>query len=334
MSRRILDFTVVFVAAFLSILAFEGITRLFGLTPSASGFYSKDDASGWSEPHPELGWVNKPGTWRSVEQGHARMTFLADGSRMSPLLAGKQAAPFKVFVVGCSFTQGYGVSDDETYVHFLNERFPQIRFENFGTGGYNTVQATMMAERVINATDPASQPDLVIYALLSDHVRRNVSSGNFMVSLTDAAGRYISPPHARLAGEDIRLAPFRAIEPWPLERQSVLVTLLHKVWIKFGYERSGSEAEAVTRRLVERFDQTIRAHDTRPLVVVLKRDRPLSDLVRPGSVEVLDCSHPEYGRDPDLRTGGTTGHPSAKLHEYYADCIARWIDARMADLGG
>jgi len=97
---------------------------------------------------------------------------------------------------------------------------------------------------------------------------------------------------------------------------------------------SGSEAEAVTRRLVERFDQTIRAHDARPLVVVLKSDRPLSDLVRPGSVEVLDCSHPVYGHDPSLRTGGATGHPSAKLHEYYADCIARWIDARMADLGG
>ena len=155
-----------------------------------------------------------------------------------------------------------------------------------------------------------------------------------MLSLTDAAGRYVSPPHARIAGEHIRLVPFQAIEPWPLERRSVLVTLLHKVWIKFGYERSGSEAEEVTRRLVERFDRTIRVHGARPLVVVLKRDRPLGDLVRPGSVEVLDCSHPEYGHDPSLRTGATTGHPSAKLHEYYADCIGRWIDAHMADLGG
>jgi hypothetical protein len=122
---------------------------------------------------------------------------------------------------------------------------------------------------------------------------------------------------------------YRTIESWRLQSHSVILSLLQAVWIRYAHEVSGEEAEEVTRRLVERFDRSIRARGARPLVVVLKTDRPLGALVRPGSAEVLDCSHPGYGSDPALRTGGTTGHPSAKLHRHYAGCIGDWIERQL-----
>ncbi len=333
MFRRILDWTLVLVTTLLCLFVFEVAARLIGIAPGAEHTFANRDGKGWSALHSELGWVNKPGTVRSTEAGNALMTFSADGSRVSPLLQGKENAPLKVLVVGCSFTQGYGVADDETYVHFLNQRFPQIRFESFGTAGYNTLQSTMMAERVLTQWDGRGQPALVIYGLLSDHLRRNVSNGEFMMSLIGSGGRYISPPHARLRGEEIDLEPYRELAPWPLEQRSVILSLLHKLWIGYAYDVDGSEAQDVTRRLVERFDQVVRAHGSRPLVAVLKRDRPMEDLVPLGLVEALDCSHPGYGTDPALRTGGTVGHPSAELHRHYADCIGDWIEQRLGELG-
>ncbi|HXV24083.1 MAG TPA: hypothetical protein VED46_07480 [Alphaproteobacteria bacterium] len=332
MSRRIFDWTMVLVTTLLCLLVFEGAARLIGFAPGATHALAHEDDNGWSAPDPTLGWVNKSGMARSTEAGNALMSFSADGSRVSPLLHGEKAL-LKVLVVGCSFTQGYGVADDETYVHFLNQRFPQIRFENFGTAGYNTLQSTMMAERLLMQWQGRERPALVIYGLLSDHLRRNVSSGKFIMSLIDADGRYISPPHARLRGQEFELEPYRELAPWPFERRSVILSLIHRLWINYAYDVDGSEAEEVTRRIVERFDQTVRANGSRPLVAILKRDRPIEKLVRPGSVEALDCSHPNYGTDPALRTGGTTGHPSAALHRHYADCIGDWIEQRLGELG-
>ena len=328
MPRRT-DLAVALVTTVMSILLFEGGARFVGLAPIGPGFSrSAEEGSTWSRPDPQLGWLNKEGIARAVEHGNAMMTFSADGSRFSPLLQSKEAAPVRVLVVGCSFTQGYGVADDQTYVHYLNERFPQIRFENFGTGGYNTLQSTTMAERVLAQRGPEERPDLVIYGLLSDHLRRNVSSANFIMSLIDSHGGHISPPHGRISGGELELRPYRAIEPWPLERSSVILALLHNVWMQARYDVKGSEAEAVTRKLVENFDRTVRALGSRPLVVLLKTDRPVELLVRPGSVELLDCSHPDFDRDPSLRVGGV-GHPSAKLQRHYADCIGDWIGAQL-----
>ncbi len=260
------------------------------------------------------------------------MTFSADGGRVSPLLQGKENAPFKVLVVGCSFTQGLGVADDETYVHFLNQRFPQTRFESFGTAGYNTLQSTWMAERVLTRWETQqTRPALVIYGLIFDHLRRNV--GKFRVPLNDSMGvHYAIPPHVRQRGNDLDLQPYRELGPWPFENVSVILSLLHKTWIRFGYDVDGSEALEVTSRLIERFDQIVRARGSRLLVVVLVRDRPVQDLIQTKSAEVLDCSHPDWGTDPSLRTGGTKGHPTAELHQYYADCIGNWMERQLPDL--
>jgi hypothetical protein len=319
----------------LCILAFEGAARVAGWVPGpwiTSRPNPQADDLTWSAPDPDLGWVNKPGTSRSNEPGEALMSFSADGSRFSPLLPAKRNAPLNVLLVGCSFTQGYGVADDETFLHFLNERFPDIRFESFGTGGYNTLQATIMAERAlrrVEGQDPA--PLLVIYGFIPDHMNRNV--GQFRTSLTDASGRhYIFPPHARLRGSELELHAYTELDPWPLERQSVILSLLHKTWIRYGRSVTQAEARQVTTRLVEQFAQTVRARGSLPLMAVLTRDADAEAPSSADSLDVLDCAHPDWGKDPALRTGGGTGHPSSILHRHFADCIGDYIERNLPAL--
>ncbi len=47
-----------------------------------------------------------------------------------PLVLAKR--PYHVLCVGCSYTYGYGVFDDETFVWRLNEMFPNVYFDNGG----------------------------------------------------------------------------------------------------------------------------------------------------------------------------------------------------------
>lgn len=333
MRRRMLNWLLVAFVTALCILLFEGTMRLAGFVPGPHISFRPDPHSAnedWAAPDQELGWVNKQGTARSTEPGQALMTFLADGSRANPTADDKKAAQLRVLLVGDSFTQGYGVGDEETYFHYLNLRFPQIFFESFGTGGYNTIQATAMAERVLTRRQAeGARPILVIYGMIHDHLLRNV--GKYRESLTDSLGRhYLSPPHARLDASEVEIHPYREREPWPLERRSVILSLLHKAWIRHGLGVADeAEAASVTRELLERFAQTVRAHGSIPLVVVLDWPRDQAQMIDAESVEILDCTHPGWGNDPSLRTGGTVGHPTAVMHAHYAACIGDWIEGQQ-----
>ena len=100
-------------------------------------------------PDRELGWINKPGVSLSLEPGHVPMTFWDFGRRASRPDPMRPEGRTPVMVIGGSTTQGYGVRDEETFVALLTQRYPDLWFENFGNGGYSTVQSLMLAERAM-----------------------------------------------------------------------------------------------------------------------------------------------------------------------------------------
>ena len=52
-------------------------------------------------------------------------------------------------VLGCSFVQGWALSDEETFAWKLQERFVRARVLNFGTAGYGTTQSLLALERYL-----------------------------------------------------------------------------------------------------------------------------------------------------------------------------------------
>ena len=123
---------------------------------------------GWAMPDPVLGWRNNPGVHPADEGAHEPMTILADGSRATGTPAG---AGTTVLIVGCSFAEGYGVRDDETFAWKLQQRFPQLRIRDFGVPGYGTYQSLVLLRE---AMAQGIQPALVIYGFLPFHADRNV----------------------------------------------------------------------------------------------------------------------------------------------------------------
>jgi hypothetical protein len=320
---------VLLLAAFaLSVVLVEAGARLLGVTPDSLAFDSRHTRmleQGWSDPDPALGWIGRPGVRPSEEAGHAPMTYLDHGRRLSTALD-KSLAARQVMVVGCSFTQGEGVTDAETYVYRLNQSLPDVDFENFGTAGYGTVQSMLMAERQFSDFYSGRRPpDLVLYGLISDHINRNASYPARIISLRDRAGRYLLRPHGRIEDGRLVWAPPGIIEPWPLEKSSAIVGLLHHAWIRLTWRVGKGERIEITRAALEEFDERVREAGSRLLVVLLADGDELKRTVLQGArVTYVDCTHPDYDRDPSLRIGGT-GHPTAAVHAHWAACIADWL---------
>jgi len=68
----------------------------------------------------------------------------------------------RVMVIGDSFTFGWGVEQDETWVHLLSEKYPSVEFLNLGQGGNHPGDFVRIAKRAI----PLLKPDLVMVAIL------------------------------------------------------------------------------------------------------------------------------------------------------------------------
>lgn len=322
------------VALLVSALLAEAMMRLAGFAPRearVNRFFVAGTETTWSQPDAELGWINRAGVSRSLEQGGAPMTFWSHGRRATR--AQDEPAPTgpSVMVIGGSNAQSYGVRDEETFVYLLGRRFPDVRFENFGTGGYSTVQASLIAARALGTFYGERKPNLILLGFDDSHIARNVADQSWVFSISDPEGRYVAPPHFRLEGGTAVFHPFRTIGFWPLEKNSAAITVLHNVWLQSFAYNTAAQGPAVTRDTIAGL-RNVAAKDGIDFAVAVLEDRSqvTPNLLRDLSVPVIDCSAPGRERPAEyLLDGGS--HPNAKLHAHFADCLMPFLDAYIGD---
>ena len=300
-------------------------------TPQVNEFFIPDSDTTWSVPDDELGWINRAGAARAIGEDHATMNFWDFGRRATrpdPATPSNERIP--VLVVGGSDAQSYGVIDEASFPYLLGERYPNLWIENFGTGGYGTVQAAMMAERAYKSFyDDDQKPQLILLTLADSHFARNVSDQSWITSITDAQGRYIGPPHYRMSGEDFVFQPFRTIDFLPLEKDSALITTLHMAWLKsFAYDTM-AEGASVTRHVVQRLAEFTAERNVQLAVAVLfDNSRSTGQVLRGQPFPHKDCS--SFVRsDPKRYLLAGNGHPNAELHALFAGCIGEWLDSEV-----
>jgi hypothetical protein len=303
----------------------EGLLRLVGYSPRVLAVNPHYSEKTWSKEDERLGWTNKPGTIRSIEAGHALMGYWPDGARVSWSEQSKPASRH-VYLVGGSFTQGYGVADEETYAYRLNALIPDVMFHNFGVGGYGTYQSLLRLKQALSSADYAATPDLVIYAYIGDHEQRNVARHRWVTALTDSAGHYLVPPHVTIANGKLTEHPMEIVYEWPLETRSALITLLHDAALRLRFLGRSAQRRAATDELIRQMQQVTLDSGSRFLVVLLNNVKDgLVPYLKEHGIPYLDCVNPAFETDPVYRVGGE-GHPSALQHEQWSHCIKRYLD--------
>ncbi|MFL2770107.1 MAG: hypothetical protein ACJZ9F_03765 [Rhodospirillaceae bacterium] len=313
----------------------EWVFRFSGFAPrtlDANKFFVDGAETTWSIPDDEIGWINRAGKSIAIEEGAAPMTFWSNGRRASRESPSIPEGGVPVIVVGGSNAQSYGVRDEESFPYLVASTHPDLWIENFGTGGFGTIQTLMLTERILANMYRRVPPALIIATFADSHVLRNVSDQSWVYAISDSEGRYVSPPHYRVKDGDFSFSPFKTIRLWPLESQSALVTMFHKVWLQSFVYDTADQGLPITRYAFRQLASLANSHGSKLLVVILEDYRRIAtDVFQDASFPVLDCSGYEKTMPEKYLLGGG-GHPNAAYHNHFAHCLGQWIDGNLGSL--
>ena len=274
----------------------------------------------------------------------------------------KTANKHSVLLVGCSWTFGVGVNDEQTYPWLLGELFPECDFDNAAVPGYGPYVSLLSMQDYLSQR----QYDAVMYAAIPHHLCREC--------------RYFAEKvHSRKETEDFmyvrsycglgapeagstrpRLLPrpgYCAV--WPGDDRLYIINFLKHLTLRLGnvwvprltehgrYGRFMHDEELSCERyslLLEAMNSTAHRHGARFVFVdlnnvssILKKfDRlPKSvasekDQWDSSEFAVCDAHYPiDFLKHRELCTHPSSfdegDHPGPKIHEYYAVKIADWL---------
>ena len=321
----------VIVAALLTLVGAEAIARTaVAVEPPRPPL--DDGLPVLQEPDKDLGWRNKAGSVVWPGQGEdggkdIRMTFWADGLRATASAPDLDRP--HVVVIGCSYTQGWAVTDQETYPWQLQAEFPSHAFLNYGTSGYGTYQSLLALERHFAAGHDA--PAVVIYGFIDYHEERNVAPAGWLKALATASrAGTLSVPFATI-GADGTLERHRLdrANSWPLRSHLASMALLEDRVLELRTRGRLEQRREVTDRLLLELQRVTRDHGSRLLVAILEsRDEPKAHVTaftaREG-IEAVDCTVPNQ----ELLQVPGYSHPDRRINAHWARCIGDRLPGRL-----
>jgi hypothetical protein len=279
-----------------------------------------------------LGWRNKPGEYlfsRTDSSGNfVKMSFESDGSRATGI--SRQAGKCKLVVLGCSLTQGWPISDSETYAWKLQTRLPDWEVYNYGTGGYGTYQSLLVLEGLL--ARPGPPPKIVIYGFASFHEDRNVAAWYWLKLLSKFSHRgHVGVPYCDLdpATNGLRRHPPETYPTWPLKRYLATVVVAEEAFAGFQSHRRMLQRRAVTQQLLLEMSRVCRERGVRFLVASLVQEPGSTDyrgFLHQHQIPDVDCLHSGYGT-PEFTAGD--GHPNELMNAFWADRIDQAVSCVM-----
>ena len=251
--------------------------------------------------------------WRLIPNSKGRhyspfgfdVTYTVDeqGNRITP---GSYALP-KVLFLGCSFTMGHGVEDNEPYVWKLAEKWTRHKFINGAVMAWGTTQASKKLDETLAKFNDV---ELVIYTAIGHHERRNYPDSAWL-DLVAAFGR--KPPFVDLENNELVWKGLAGEGNLPSGDAAVLA-------------QKGSQ---ITHLLLRNMRAACEAKGIPFLVIYLPGGGESNDL-RPEILAAIDQDHfLDLRGKADLsgdNVNGFDGHPNARGHAAVARLLEPFIE--------
>ena len=310
-----------FLGIFLSLIVIEIILRILGYTP---WHYDKSNNPSIYRFDNELGWISKSGKFSmSVSKSNKdifEMTIENDSSRK---IYGNPAEN-KILFLGGSFTQGWGVNDNETFTNNVQKDFKNYQIKNFGQGGYGSVQSYLLLKRLY---DEGAKPKLVVYSFIDHHEYRNVARGEWLrLLLKYSNSGHETPPRVPFAtvGKN-NLINFHkpvAYPMFPLRETLSLVNFLEFNYAKITTKRRKKMQKDVLRKLLLEMKKISDTTNSVFLFVNLKSEiSEHENFLINHRINYVDCN---IKLSEDTLLDGDY-HPNVKAHVLYSRCITSYL---------
>lgn len=314
-----------------SFILLELSLRILGFQP-----YQHTDFKVVSNPpnayigHPSLGIQLNKGVFDITinDQLTFHATHQQDGFRSVRQLPNSNYP--EVWMLGCSYTYGYGVNDEENFTSLLQSRYRQINFRNAGVIGHGTVQALIQFKKMMMSQDP---PKMVLLNFSSYHFERNTLSQLYRSHLKigySRASKNVQQqmatanfPFMRSCEDSLQLVAWDHIyDHWP-GRESL--ASIHAMQKTYDYLLDDVDQQIeVTACLIREVARLCEAKGIPFHVVCLDRSEATMQL----KTQISDLSWLEVGysfSDTTMTNYPYDDHPNPKGHRFIADRIEQHL---------
>lgn len=278
------------------------------------------------EPDEVLGYVGRIGTFDLTldDTLQFRVTHNQQRNRITSVPIDSIDTRPEIWILGCSFTHGYGVSDEATYPYRLQQALPGHQVRNFSMSGYGTYHSLLQLNAALETGNP---PKLVVLAYGDFHHQRNVNSRYWRKALSSqqiADG--IRYPYLRYDAEGKTQAHLEPVvyNGWPGIRWSALVHYLEHAWN--GREDRELQSTAMSEDLVRQVKTRSQSVGADFLLAGIfasgGTDAMLSKMKGEGMATLNLSQDTEL---PELRILRDDPHPNAEAHRRMADLLTQFL---------
>lgn len=317
------------------IAAAEVILRAKGLTPEQSHRIDIRIHPGGRliARHPSLGFTHVPGS-HVIELPSGlrfRFTIQPNGLRITRPLESYTVPDTreKIWIFGCSYTEGWSLNDDETYPWLIQQRFPQYEVVNFGVGGYGTVHSLLQFREALRT----ATPKVVVLAYADFHDERNTLSRSHREAIR--ADNELGPlqhPYAWLGADDrLQIGHSTAdYHAFPLERRSSLAQFLDMQIDRL--DTRIRRSDVVSQKLIAEMARLAKSHGAEFILANIDRGRDgRRMLMHAQSLGIPTVDISVNRSDPRNTNLPHDAHPSALANRKFADRLDQYLRTRLAN---
>ncbi len=288
--------------------------------------------------HPILGWKARKGTYSFSPMHKTGNNFSLSIKKNGDRENGNKNNTVKneILLVGGSFTQGWGVNDNETFSFKLQKKYKDYNIHNFGQAGYGSIQSyLLLKERLAKA----KSPKLIIYGIIQHHEYRNIAHEGWLRMMSQYSSRgSVNTPYGSL-GKENELSIHSPIGyiAFPFREKLSIITLIEKFYNKFDSKKrvykkleTGKKIKQqviVTKKTIIRMKEISEKNNSNFIVVNLDwagsfKINNYKNFFKSNNIKFLNCAVPI---DKKFAIPGDY-HVNKEAHTFYKDCLVNYID--------
>jgi len=236
----------------------------------------------------------------------------------------------KIWIMGCSFTHGWSINDDETYPWLIQEMYKDnYEIINFGCSGYGTIHSLIQIEEALKIIE---KPKIIIYTYSSIHDHRNT----FLLKRRKSVTRWnflgpLSQPYAtynKKEGLQIYKADTIEYKGLPFNNYFALINFIEKVYLYF--EDKFANDHDVSKALILKINEICKKNEIMFILAGidsynLSETQEMIDFCKSLDIYAVDIS-------VDHNIPGTMnlphdGHPSPTANKKYAKKLSDYLNS-------
>lgn len=271
-----------------------------------------------------LGYRGKPGRYDLLLSDSLRFTVTHDVDGWRTTGSDTVQGLPEIWLLGCSFTHGYGVSDGDEYAAQLQTKLPQYRIRNYGMDGYGTLQSWLLLRDQLGR---GHKPFAIVLGYGAFHDQRNTANRYWHKALH---GQHIADsllyPYIRLDKNDSLHIHYGKIgyHPLPLQRYLAMMSLIEERWNHS--EDQGLRSKFVTEVLIQRIADASHGAGAHFILAGVYRHPETTAMLKTFALDRLHTVDISQDTDqPALRILPGNGHPNAKAHGLMAEALYQFL---------